>query len=106
MKIEVKGGGVRRDGVEIVHHVIDREGVHHVLSDTPLAPVVKGRINSALGIKAVYRERPALQSSEAPPPYDIAAGDKDPAFVAWFARNHTPTEFAGRYGHRGVARPV
>lgn len=112
MRITIANGSVLRDGEVIAHHVIDREGGHHVTSGSRLAPVVKGWINAALGVKADFRveeqedgERDAagVLSGEEPPPYDNAAGDKAPEYVAWYARTHSAEEFAARYrGRRGV----
>ena len=40
------------------------------------------------------------------PTLDPLAGDKTPAYVEWFARNHSEEEFAKKYpAHRKVARP-
>lgn len=39
-----------------------------------------------------------------PPPKDLKSGDKTPAYIEWFRVNHSPEEFAARYGHRKFGR--
>jgi hypothetical protein len=45
---------------------------------------------------------PAKAPKEKPeaPAQDPAAGDKTPAYVAWYRDNHSPEEFAAKYGSR------
>lgn len=42
----------------------------------------------------------SIKLPSAEPSKDPAVGDKTPEYVEWYRDNHTPEEFAAKYGHR------
>lgn len=95
-KYTLDGNAVLCDGQKIA----DYDPVTgKVTSPAPLHHKVRAAISNMIEPNPTYEsegEDPIVPNEPAPP-LNPALGDKDPAFIAWFRRNHSPEEFAARY---------
>lgn len=98
MKLSIKDGAVLKDGKAV--GALGAEGKF-----LPAGRMARKTIE-AIEKQIAAANPPPAHSKPKEPPYNPAAGDKDPEFIEWYLRHHTPEEFAARYPeHRKVERP-
>lgn len=100
-KYTLQGNAILCDGQEIANY---NPVTGIVTSPQPLHHKVRAAISNMIEPNPVYEagekdtelEEVAIEDDPAPVPHP-SLGDKDPAFVSWYRRTHTPEQFARRY---------
>jgi len=122
-KYTLENGAIMADGQAIARHDAAR---NVVVSTEPLHHKIKSAISRLIEPNPAYevdelQESPGITPEPAPvpggalpkgpvpaaametaPAKDPALGDKTPAYVDWFRRNHSAEEFAEKYRGRKV----
>jgi len=120
-KYTLENGAIMADGQAIARHDAAR---NVVVSTEPLHHKIKSAISRLIEPNPAYEVDELLESPritpepdsdavlpkgpvpaaamEEPPAKDPALGDKTPAYVEWFRRNHSAEEFSEKYRGRKV----
>ena len=107
MSIELKDGAFFKGETQIATYDAETDSVK---TEKRIAPAYRSQIISVLGHEPKFvsgaptdKAPKVKENSDDPEPLKTPeAGDKTPAYIAWYRRNHTEAEFEEKYGNRKI----